>query len=514
MKLAPIFTDKMVLQRKLPIRVFGTGDGSVTVSFNGETVSGKSESGQWLITLSPLEAGGPYEMDIDLNGEKIILSDILIGDVFLAAGQSNMEMPLFKTESGFDDSLNCKNENIRYFTVPRRYKKGVDNYGYHFEGILQCDRPWEVCDIDSALHFSAIGHYFAEYIEKELNVPVGIISCNWGGKRVESFLKKSYFYDGTDSMKKQIEVYDNYLQSLDMEEYERTFETFVKKREDYMKEVHSDVFGDTKIVGVYAAAAKAHLNGCPISPKGPYDGVSPSTLWDSMYSEIVPFPFKAMLWYQGESNVGDTDYTEKYLTFLRCIREEFMCDIDAYTVEIAPYLPDYNNLVKFPMDYFLTNQSWPHLREQQQKAVTVGERNYMITTQGLGDIYEIHPKRKKELAHRLAKKVLKHTYKMDIDADQPIYKNAEFTDGKACITLDNADGLFAKWENVNMYIAGSDHILHKAKVELLPDNRLLVYSDEVKEPILVRYGFCMHYFGEHIYNSAGLPLAPFRTDNV
>ena len=109
MKLASIFTDHMVLQRDMPIRVFGTGEGKVKVTFLGETAEGTSENGKWRVELSPKPSGGPYEMKIDLGEDVVTLSDILIGDVFLASGQSNMEMPLFATESGFSDAENCAN---------------------------------------------------------------------------------------------------------------------------------------------------------------------------------------------------------------------------------------------------------------------------------------------------------------------------------------------------------------------------------------------------------------------
>ncbi|MBR2885255.1 MAG: hypothetical protein IKB93_10760, partial [Clostridia bacterium] len=225
MKLATIFTDKMVLQRDMPIRIFGTGDGEVTVRFLGETVSGKSESGKWRVNLSPRPFGGPYTMEIDLNGKTVVLHDILIGDVFLACGQSNMEMPLFRTESGIDDSKLCNNENIRYFTVPRRSQKGEDCYGFHFECMYSEEKPWSICDEETALHFSAIGHYFAQYVQRETKVPVGIISCNYGGRRIEAFIEKSYFY-GVPSLEGQLREFEEYVKTLNMEEYEKEYEDF------------------------------------------------------------------------------------------------------------------------------------------------------------------------------------------------------------------------------------------------------------------------------------------------
>ena len=512
MELAKIFTDHMVIQRDMPIRVFGKGNGEVTVRFLGESVTEKVQGDKWCVTLSPQEFGGPYDMEIDLNGDVVKLKDIMIGDVFLACGQSNMEMPLFRTESGFEDASHCENSNIRYFTVPRRNKKGADTYGYFFVESISCDTPWKICCEESALNFSAIGHYFAKYIEQEIHVPIGIISCNWGGKRIEAFIEKSYFY-GVPSLEEQMMDFDAHNKTLDMEEYEQEFLKYKEDVKEYIATKHKDTIKHTKQIGVYAASAAIDLAGLPVMSKGPYDSKSPSTLWESMFSEIVPYGVKGMIWYQGESNGNDMDYCEKYLTFLRCIREQFQNNMVVYAVELAPHL-SYNALYRTqPNDKFITENNWAFLREQQQEATVKGENNYLITTQELGDMYDIHPKRKSELAKRIARKALKYTYGKNILADQPVYRSVEFKDGKAYITLDNAEGLFAQLYTVEMKIAGEDRVLHPATVEILEDNRLLVYSEDVKNPILVRYGFCMHYFGSHIYNSAGLPLAPFRTDN-
>ncbi|MBR6719597.1 MAG: hypothetical protein IKL74_01660 [Clostridia bacterium] len=511
MKLASIFTDHMVLQRDMPLYIFGTGEGKVKVTFLGETAEGTSENGKWRVKLSPKPFGGPYEMKIDLGGEELVLRDILIGDVFLASGQSNMEMPLFATESGFSDAVNCDNASIRYFTVPRRYKKGVDTYGYHFAGMYNCDTPWQIKTEEASLNFTAIGHYFAEYLQKEVNVPIGIISCNWGGRRIEAFIEKSYFY-GVPSLDGQMKAFNEFTSSLDMEEYEKDFKKFTKDVEEYIKEKHKGKLDETRRLGVYAVAPKVNLDDFPQKLKGPYDSVSPSVLWESMFSEIVPFGVRAMLWYQGESNGYDRDYLEKYLTFLKCIREQFECDMDVYAVELAPYIGSHADLKDIADLKFITGNNWAFLREDQQKATLMGDKNYLVTSAEQGDIFEIHPKRKKEIARRLSLKAMKHTYGMDILADQPIFKSVEFKDGKAYITLYNADGLYGQTGGVEMLIAGKDKVLKRGVVSITEDNRLVVHSPEVPEPEIVRYGFGMYYFGKHIYNGAGLPLAPFRTD--
>lgn len=511
MKLAAIFTDSMVIQRDLPIKVFGTGEGTASVSFMGETASAVAENGRWCVTLSPRPFGGPYTMEINLDGEEIVLSDIMLGDVYIAGGQSNMEMPLFKTEYGFEEAEHCANDNIRYFTVARRYKPGVDNYAWHFVDMYSKDTPWQRCSEESSLNFTAIGHYFAKYINSATDVPVGIISCNWGGRKIESFTDRKYLYQNPDT-EGLIREFDEHNSKLDMEQYEIKYEKFLKDIQNYVTTVKAGHMELTRAIGLRASVEKIGCSDMPYPETGPYDSVSPATLWDSMFATIVPYGVKGFLWYQGESNGGERDYTSKYLTLLRCLRENFECDMDAYAVELAPYIRGIIGC-KNQLDNPLTEgDNWAFFREQQQLATQIGTKNYLVTTQGLGDMFDIHPMNKKEVAHRLALKVLKYTYGMDIKADQPLYKSVEFKDGKAYITLENADGLFGDVSKVVMYIAGEDRVPYRGDVTILPDNRVCVYSEDVPEPVLVRYGFCMHYLGTHLYNDAGLPLAPFRTD--
>ncbi len=513
MKLATIFTDSMILQRDMPIRVFGTGEGTATIQFLGETVRVKAENGKWCAYLSPKPYGGPYAMEIDLDGTSVTLKDILIGDVFLACGQSNMELPLYETESGFDDAKYCENQNVRYFTVPRRFKKGVKHLDNIYEDMCDQDMSWRRCCESSALNFSAIGHYFAQYIYTETDVPIGIISCNWGGRSIESFIEKKYFY-GDPVLDGIIKDFDQHNSTLDMERYEKDFEQFINDYNDYILKYRRNHRDLTRKIGVFATTiARPDLPPLPTFERGPYDGLSPSTLWESMFSEIVPYGVKAMLWYQGETNAHDMDYMEKYLTFLRCIRENFENDMDVYAVELASFMFSEEDYKTRPHDSFATKDNWAFLREQQQKATRIGRKNYLVTTQQLGDMFDVHPRRKKEVARRLALKVLKYTYGKDIKADHPVFRSAEFVDGKAYITLDHAEGLFGDTNNVSMYIAGEDKVLHKATVEIMPDSKLCVYSKAVTKPMLVRYAFNMYYFGTHLYNDIGLPLAPFRTDS-
>lgn len=515
MELASVFTDSMVLQRDMPIKIFGSGEGNVSVELDGERRSARSENGKWCVELGQRPAGGPYEMHIDLNGREITLTDIMMGDVWLAAGQSNVEMPLFKTENGLSEARHSKNDNIRLFTVPRRQKKDSTIWGGCFLIKKQEDTPWQRCSEESALNFSALGYYFARGLNRETNIPVGIIDCSWGGKRIEPFIDRRHCYE-CDALRDLISDYDEYLSTLDMQEYERAYERYVTETNEYFEKLKGDSIELVRRLGI-RSAARRHCElpkEFPEVARGPYDQYSPGTLWDNMLSRLVPLQIKGMLWYQGESNGADTDYLEKYGAFLKCLRDNFGYSIPVYAVELAGFSmlgwESYDGICE---NRFVTENNWAFLREQQQKATEVFDNNYLVTSMELGDFRDIHPIEKAELAERLLKKALKYSYGCAIEADQPIYKSVRFENSRAYIALEHGEDLYCEAPNgVGIYIAGEDKALKRARIESISDNLICVYSPEVKTPVLVRYAFDNCYMGLQLYNRVGLPLAPFRTD--
>lgn len=517
MKIASIFTDHMVLQADRPIKIFGEGKGRVTITFIGEEYQINSKEENWCATLPPRQYGGPYEMKIDLNGETILLRDIMIGEVWIAAGQSNMEFPLYKSLGGIDDAKGCDDDKIRFFTVPRRREKNTPEYGDHF-GLTEAeDLPWQCCCEKTALTFSAIGYYTAKALSRKLGAAVGIISCNWGGSMIEAHIKRDYFYE-SEPLRNIIEEYDNI--KADAAESLKEWKTYISKLNKAIKKSFSefDTLELVKKIGVRATIDRNLSKPIEVQhiTEGPYKWQNPGLLFDAMYARIIPFGVKGMMWYQGESNCWK-DYLEKYLTFIKCMRTEFQNrDMPIYAIELASYNNWDVEEECQPHDHrFVTekiNCNWAFNRELQQKATEVDKNSYLVTSMELGDIYDIHPIYKKELAERLSKKILKHTYGYNIDADQPVLRRAIFEKSKVILELDNADGLYCRnLSRVKMFVADNSYELKRAEVEI-DGTRLILRCRDVEKPILVRYGFDFYYDGLHIYNRAGLPLAPFRTD--
>ena len=512
MKLSSIFTDHMVIQQGMPIRIFGEGKGKVTVDFLGKVTEYISEEDKWCITYPEESYGGPYDMKVTLDDETVILKDIYIGEVWIASGQSNMEMPLFRTEYGINEARHSKNDMIRLFTVSRRRKKDDRCYGWHFEKTTGEDTPWQLCNEDSSLHFSAMGYYVAKELQEKLGVAVGVISLNWGGMPIDTFIKREYF-NKFDCLKPLLEEYNKMVAETDMEEYEKKYSEGLKEWEDFYNKLDYDEVEEVREKGVMATTG-APLVPTPQMPHGPYSPSVCGCLYDSMTSRIAPYGIKGVLWYQGESNQSE-GYLEKYLTYMDCMKDTFKNkDLKFYATELASFSYFWHEVkAQKSDDRFVTENNWAFTREAQQKATEVADNNYLVTSMGLGDLYDIHPFHKRELAHRMSLKVLKYTYGFDIYADQPLFKSAKFEGSKVFIKLDNSDGLNCRRDlcGIKMFVADESKQLKKANVEIVNDG-LVLTCDEVKNPTIVRYAFDFAYSGCHIFNKAGLPLAPFRTD--
>lgn len=506
LNLATIFTDHMVLQANKPIKIFGEGEGSAKIEFLGNAYEVYGTGGKWCVSAPAMPYGGPYEMSFESEGAKTVIRDIYIGEVWFASGQSNMEMPLFRVDGGLMEAKHAENNLIRFFRVPKQFKKGLVTRGSHFFPTVDEDTPWLLCNEESALYTSAVGYIAVKEIQEKLGCAVGLIECHWGARRVEPFIDKKYFYD-YDFLRPQIEEYNEMLASLDREAYEERIAEHVKIRE---REVAKslDALQVVKDRGVCAAVWVPDQYVCiPELPLGPYSLDAPGTLFDSMVSKVVPYGMQGVLWYQGESN-NTKDYAKKFLVFMKCMRESFENgELSFYAVELAPF--EFNGID----DEFVTEpNNWAFRREQQMLVTKVDKRSHLATTQHIGDEYDIHPMRKIELGHRMALKMLKHSYGFDIIGDQPVYKSAEFGEHRATITLDNAQGLYSRYMwAVKMYVADSEGNMERADVEITDDGRIIL-TCKMKNPACVRFAFHSHYNGRAPFNVAGLPLSPFRTD--
>ena len=451
--LPPVFGDHMVLQQKTSAAIFGKAEPGKTVtvktSWNKKKVSAvaDSETGRWLVRVQTPAAGGPYEITIS-DGDKTVLSDVLIGEVWWASGQSNMEMPM-KGYSSQPAKGATKLITRAKASRPLRICNIQKQSSIHVQD--SCAGAWAQNTPDVVANTSATAYFFADALQDVLEVPVGIIVTSWGGSSIEAWIKR--------------EVIEK-----DFPEFDLTF-----------------------------------LNGSVEIPKRRVHQW-PTLLYNGQVAPLVPFTFKGMIWYQGETNRPKPDqYVRLQMAYVEMMRSEFQVpDAPFYCVQIAPY--PYDNGRKTHSGY---------LCEAQQKSVQQLKHAGYVTTTDIGEYGTIHPCRKQEVGERLAWLALQNDYGMDaIEATAPYYKSVEFKEGAAFVTMNVSNqGLSPMGAEISGFeIAGADHRFYPAKAWRTHRAEVKVWSDQVPEPVAVRYCWRNWCVGG-LFNNYGIPAGPFRTDN-
>jgi sialate O-acetylesterase len=493
-----VIGDHMVLQRGMPLRIWGWAEPGeqVTVSIAGATVSGKADAkGEWMVVVPAMEAGGPHEMTVAGDGNEIKLSDILVGEVWLCSGQSNMEMGLGVVENAEQEVAAADYPRIRLFELPRQPS-----------GQLRpdVDCAWRVCAPNTVAAggwggFSAVAYFFGRAIHKELDVPVGLIDSTWGGTRIEPWTPPEGF-----ALVPELEPF---LQEI------------ADANETYRRDVAAALDPIRDWVNAARGALKAGSE-IPLKPAIPEHPLGnnwrPTGLYNGMIHPLVPFAIRGAIWYQGESNVVpyDEQYTLKMKALVGGWRELWgEGDFPFYYVQIAPFdLRFHGHKIDFTVQACL--------REQQTEAMALIPNCGMVVTSDIGNLRDIHPRNKQDVGRRLALWALAKTYgKEDVVYSGPVYKamkvegdtiRVEF--GHVGSGLASRDGKPLTW----FEIAGEDHVWHEATAEIDAGaegdaDTVVVSSDAVKAPVAVRFGFSM-LAEPNLVNKEGLPASPFRTD--
>lgn len=449
--LPKVLGSNMVLQQQSEVNLWGKADANakvtVEVSWSGDKVQTHSDAeGRWAVKVStPAASFDPQTITIS-DGESLTLENILIGDVWVCSGQSNMEMPVKgfgnqPVENSLEYIMRGGEEasRIRMFTVQRSrsYDKDMEDCA---GGEWQCASP------ESVANFSATAYFFAYNLTRAVNIPVGVIATDWGGTRVESWMPLSALKDCV------------------------TEEQFEQKHK-----IHD---------------------------------IKPSELYCAMIAPIRNFTARGFLWYQGEANLGDIDH---YDTMMARMVEQWRSDwgdednsMPFYYAQIAPYVYGGSNDIAYPL-----------FVETQVRAMNKIPNSGMAGTTDIGAEYCIHPAQKFEVGERLAALALMQTYgQSGFEPRAPRMESYEIRDGKVTVRMSRAGLGLTPWygEQIKGFeIAGADRVFHKAKASI-SGNSVTVWSDEVAEPVAVRYAF-RNYIECNLHNMFGIPAVPFRTDD-
>lgn len=484
--LPSIFTSHLVLQRDMANPVWGQADPgeAVTVTLGKQSHKAKAGAdGRWSVKLDPLPAGGPHEIVV-AGKNKIVLEDCLVGEVWLCTGQSNMEMAV---ASSFDPDLESMSANypqIRFITVPHN---GVQEPQFDFKG------HWDVCTPQTVPQFSAVGYFFGRQLHQTLNVPIGLIDASWGGSACEAWINRDLLTkDGRFS--ELIARWEGIEKAYDPE----------KAKEQYaaaMEKWKAD-----------ADAAKKAGKQPPRQPAQPGSQLTgnarPGNIYNGSLKPILGYGLRGNIWYQGESNAGRAyQYRDLFPLMIDSWRKEWgVGDFSFYWVQLADFLAEQPK----PGD-----SSWAELREAQTMTMSKLPNTGEAVIIDIGEANDIHPRNKQDVAKRLVRWALAKDYGINIPCQAPTFKEMEVVDHRIQVTFDHVGGALRAFDYGDIRgfaVAGEDKQWHWATAQIVPPNKVLVSSPEVKKPVAVRYGWADNPVC-NLRSTNNLPVTPFRSDD-
>ncbi len=476
--LAPLFGHGMVLQRERPIPVWGRAEPGevIKITFGDETKATQAGAdGRWQVKLRARPAQTePGELVVQ-GRDTVRVRDVLVGDVWLCGGQSNMAFTIYRGLNANAEIGAANFPLIRHFLVPRRVaeKPAEDAPGV-----------WQVCHPDAAADFSGVAYFFARDLFLRHGVPIGLVNSTWGGTQVESWMNEAAVQrdpSWTAIERRWQKRLDDYPAKLVA--YEKALAEWQTK---------ADV-----------ARAKGEVFDQPAPPKaeGPMSRWMPAGLYNAMIAPLVPTQFRGVIWYQGEANAPRAaEYASLFQGLIRQWREDFGRELPFYFVQLANHNRQFDK----------TRVTWAYLREAQAEALALPNTG-MVVTIDIGDVDDVHPKNKQEVGRRLALLARRHLFNEPVNCDGPMFQSARREGNAMRVTFGHARGLTSRSQPITaVEIAGADRKFVPAAARIEGET-LVAWADGVSEPQAVRYAW--HNFPDAcLFNADGLPAAPFRSE--
>ncbi len=479
--LPSIFGDNMVIQQRQKIDVWGKADPNetVTVQLGPDTAQvNAGKDGNWSVRLDPIKSGGPYDMTV-YGKNSLIVRNIAIGEVWVCAGESNMEFKVDEARNGLEEASDGDLPMVRVFNV---WHNAAD------QPRAECDGAWVVCDPDTAKNFSAVAFFFARELNRSMRVPIGLIQTTWAGAPAESWTPLDVLRKDPD--------------------FHAALDRYNKLAADYPQ---AQAAYQSKLLAWKTAADAAKVSGspappAPVPPAEPQGPRQPAGAYNGMIAPLTRFGIRGVLWYQGESNTYEPlVYRKLFPAMIESWRK-------AWNEGDFPFL--YAQLSTFLAPHPQPVESrWADLREAQAMALTLPKTGMAVTVD-IGEVNNMHPPDKQDVAHRLALIAENMVYdKPEVVDSGPVYSGMKIADGKATISFTHADGLAERNGPPlkGFQIAGDDRKFVWAGAEI-HGSQVIVQSKEVPNPVAVRYAWA-DYPECTLVNKEDLPAAPFRTDN-
>lgn len=477
-ELHPLFRDHMVLQQKVMVPVWGTGTPGEKVSVlmlgnRGEAVT--DAEGRWRVMVGPFQHGGPHEMTVEA-GNKITIKDILVGEVWVCSGQSNMDWPVKKSMNAEEEIANANHPMIRLF--------GVD-WAVSDKPEATLQGTWMVCNRDSVAGFSAAGYFFARELRRKLKVPVGIIQSSLGATPCQAWTSRKAL-ESDPELAKIITEWNEFRAA---------------KAKAAATSAATAPATDRQVSKPADSRSEEQ-----VSPHRQGPRRAPSVLFNAMIHPIIPYRIAGVLWYQGESDTWMAErYRRLFPAMIRDWREHWgQGDFPFLFVQ----LPNFGERKPEPGD-----SEWAELREAQAAALTLPKTG-MIVTIDIGEADNIHPGNKQEVGLRLALLAEATVYNLNVSHTGPVYFSRKVEGDSIRLRFNSIGGMLGAREQQPLKgfaIAGEDRKFYWAEATI-DQGTVVVRSDKVPKPVAVRYAWADNPEC-NLIGVFQLPAGPFRTDN-
>ena len=468
LQLSELYTDNMVLQRNTPLTIQGKANAGETVTVSvakQKQTAVAASNGKWEITLQPLEAGGPYTLTVSTKKQKLNYNNVLVGEVWLCSGQSNMEFFLSWASTGQRDIPLAANDHIRLFDMKARWRTDAVEWDASVLDSLNHlqyykEAQWTVCSPATAASFSAIAYYFGRMLQDSLKVPVGLICNAIGGSPTEAWIDRG-------TLEYQFPaILRNWTRNNFIQDWVRGRAALNIKKSTYKQQRH------------------------------PYE---PCYLYESGIRPLEQFPIQGIIWYQGESNAHNREAHEKLFKLL-----------------VESWRKNWNDS-KLPFYYVqlssINRPSWPWFRDSQRRMMYKLPHTAMAVSSDQGDSLDVHPKNKQPVGERLARLALNGTYgKRNVIPSGPMFRSVEYRNAAAYLSFDYSEGMHSSdGAPLRTFEIAETEGIYFPATAVVEGDQIKVYSKEVKNPHHVRYGW-QPFTRANLINGAGLPASTFRTD--
>ncbi len=508
----PIFGDHMILQRHKPIVIWGTGSAGNKVAVSLAKVSSSEthtlvaqdvfvgSNGEWITELPAQQAASGLVLSVTDGSSEFSFKDIGIGEVWVAGGQSNMQYHVH-FDANKSEIIQAQNSRqIRFFNVPKISIPEMETrFDYKEFGV------WRCCTPEDLPHFSSVAYYFARELNLSLDIPVGIVGCNWGGTPACAWVDERYL--SNTSAQVWLDEYHTKLKGLDLEQDKLRYLDHpnsdvsqpLKAIEGLAGKIMFPGLSETEQLEMVRETASNPDQEAPING-GPHHQNRPGGLFENMVSRITTFKVRGVIWYQGESDSPHSNvYFDTFSQLIQCWRDAWGECLPFLFVQLAP----------FGRWLALDGKAFPELRRQQQKVADEIENTWMVSSGDAGMEIDIHPKIKKPIGERLALLARNHIYEHDILSQAPRFKSITKTGESICIEFEYADGLYLEGNSV------STLTIEGRSGESIPYQRFtvdgccLILHGQFENAVSVSFA-STPYYQVNLYNHSQIPALPFE----